>query len=95
MSSILGTEELQRYSPFTSVLALISSAGREPKKGSRVESPGAESIKAGGEPGHIGPEESMSSREHCQASECFEHLRDSEHFAHFNIDDSLEVHSTN
>ena len=86
MSSILGTEELQRYSPFTSVPALISSAGREPKKGSRVESPGAESIKAGGEPGHIGPEESMSSREHCQANECF---------AHFNMDDSLEVHSTN
>ena len=37
----------------------------------------------------------MNPREHCQASECFAHLRDSEHFEHFNIGDSLEVHSTN
>ena len=95
MSSFLGMEELQRYSPLTSVPAPISLAGREPKEGSRVENPGAESIKAGGEPGHIGPEESMNPREHCQESECFAHLRDSEHFAHFNISDSLEVHSTN
>ena len=95
MSSFLGMEELQRYSPLTSVPAPISLAGREPKEGSRVENQGAESVKAGGEPGHIGPEESMNPREHCQESECFAHLRDSKHFAHFNISDSLEVHSTN